>query len=36
MAVASPTLEVFVTKSATPLHKREDPATTLKLFDLAV
>ena len=34
MAVASPTLEVFVTETAVPLHKREDPATTLELFDL--
>ena len=35
-AVASPTLEVFVTEIAVPLHKRQDPSTTLELFDLAV
>ncbi len=34
-AVASPTLEVFVTEAAVALHKREDPATTLELFDLS-
>ncbi len=34
-AVASPTLEVFVTETAMALHKREDPATTLELFDLS-
>ncbi len=33
-AVASPTLEVFVTETGIPLHKRQDPATTLELFDL--
>ena len=33
--VASPTLEVFVTEAAVALHKREDPATTLELFDLS-
>ncbi len=33
-AVASPTLEVFATESEVPLHKQQDPATTLELFKL--
>jgi len=36
MGVASPTVELFVTESGFPLHKREDPATTLQIFDLSV
>ena len=33
-AVAWPTLEVFVTETAVPLPKQEDPETTLELFHL--
>jgi uncharacterized protein len=33
-AVAFPTLEVFVTESQIPLHKQQDPETTLELFNL--
>ena len=33
-AVAWPTLEVFVTETAIPLQKHEDPETTLELFAL--
>ena len=32
--IAWPTLEVFVTETAMPLMKHEDPETTLELFDL--
>ncbi len=35
-AVASPTLEVFVTESTIPLHKTQDKATTLELFNLTL
>lgn len=33
-AIASPTLEMFVSEMPVTLHKRQDPATTLELFDL--
>lgn len=36
MGVASPAMELFVTEFVVALHKREDPATTLQIFDLSV